>query len=440
MRLRVSPEGRFLVRDNGQPFFYLGDTAWQLFHRLTREEMERYLKDRAAKGFTVIQAVALAELDGLGTPNAYGDVALENNDPTRPNERYFQHVDFGVRKAAELGLHIGMLPTWGDKVNRKWGVGPEVFTPENAETYGRFLGARYRNAPIIWILGGDRPIEKPLHREIWRAMAAGLRAGDGGAHLITYHPMGGQSSADMLHEEPWLDFNMLQSGHSRRNTPNYEMIARDYARTPVKPCMDGEPCYEDHPVNWKEDDGYFEAWDVRKAAYWALFAGAHGHTYGAQPIWQMWAPPRQKVSFVRRTWQEALDLPGGSQVRFAKELLLSRPFLSRIPDQSLIAGDPGHGAEHIRATRDSRGKYAMVYLPVGQPVSVRTDLLGGRRLRAWWFDPRTGESRQAGTYEAKGVVGFVPPSSGEGQDWVLVLDDVAARFPAPGSVARRRAR
>ena len=176
-RLKVSDNRRFLVKADGKPFFYLGDTAWELFHRLTREDAERYLKDRAAKGFTVIQAVVLAEEDGLRVPNAYGHTPLFDNDPPQPNEDYFRHVDWVVNKAAELGLYVGMLPTWGDKWNKKWGVGPEIFSPENAAAYGEWLGRRYRNKPIIWILGGDRPVETDRQREILRAMARGLRRG-----------------------------------------------------------------------------------------------------------------------------------------------------------------------------------------------------------------------------------------------------------------------
>ena len=137
---------------DGRPFFYLGDTAWELFHRLNREEAERYLSNRVAKGFTVIQAVVLAELDGLHDPNPNGHTPLQDNDPQRPNETYFEHVDWIVRKANELGLVIGMLPTWGDKWNKKWGVGPEIFTPENAAAFGRWLGDRYRTHSILWIL------------------------------------------------------------------------------------------------------------------------------------------------------------------------------------------------------------------------------------------------------------------------------------------------
>jgi hypothetical protein len=185
--LKVSENKRFLVHEDGTPFFYLGDTAWELFHRLNREEADKYLANRAAKGFTVIQAVALAELDGLHTPNAYGYRPLIEDDPTRPDVKdgpendYWDQVDYVVKKAESLGLYIGLLPTWGDKWNKRWGIGPEVFTPENAEVYGRWLGRRYKDAPnLIWILGGDRPVENDTHRQIIRAMARGLAQGDGG--------------------------------------------------------------------------------------------------------------------------------------------------------------------------------------------------------------------------------------------------------------------
>ncbi len=434
--------GRYLVTDTGKPFLYLGDTAWELFHRLNREETELYLSDRAAKGFTVIQAVVLAEFDGLNAPNAYGHTPLQGNDPTQPNEEYFRHVDFVVDKAEELGLYLGMLPTWGDKVNKKWGRGPEIFTPENARVYGEFLGRRYRNKPIIWILGGDRPVENDRHLAIWRAMAEGLRAGDAGEHLITYHPMGGQSSSERLHGEEWLDFNMLQSGHHAKDVPNYDMIARDYAIKPVKPCMDGEPRYEDHPINWDPKDGWFDEHDVRKAAYWALLAGAHGHTYGCHDIWQMYDPSRhQPIAHARTPWKEALNLPGAAQMAHVKSLMLSRPMLLRVPDQSLLVSDAGTGGEHVRAARAADGSYAFIYLPVPRSVTVAVEKLSGKNLRAWWYDPRTGKALRIGELVRKGEHTFTPPANAEpSQDWVLVIDDVSKRFKEPGKPAGGRQR
>ena len=419
--LRVSDNRRFLVRSDGSPFMYLGDTAWELFHRLTREETELYLETRRQQGFTVIQAVVLAEFDGLDTPNAYGDRPLIDRDPRRLNEAYFAHVDWVVKAAERKGLFIGLLPTWGDKVFlERWGVGPVVFTsPAIARDYGRLVGQRYRGAPnLIWINGGDR--RAGTFEPIWDALAQGLREGDGGTHLITYHPGGGHSSSEWFHDRDWLDFNMLQSGHGARDAANYDLIARDYARTPVKPTLDGEPRYEDHPINWDPKNGWFDDADVRQAVYWSLFAGGFGVTYGCHDVWQMFAPGRQPISSARTEWRKALDLPGAWQMRHVRRLLESRPFLERVPDQTLIAGNPGAGADHVRATRGAR--YAFVYVPTGRPVEIRMDRMGGA-VRAAWFDPRTGTSTGLGTFNAQDTRRFTPPGTpGRGNDWVLVLD------------------
>jgi hypothetical protein len=128
--LRVSENQRFLVHDDGTPFFWLGDTAWELFHRLNREEADKYLENRAANGFTVIQAVALAELDGLITPNAYGHRPLLDNDPTQPdikdgpNNDYWDHVDYIVNRAGALGMYVGFLPDLGRQVEQEVGRRP----------------------------------------------------------------------------------------------------------------------------------------------------------------------------------------------------------------------------------------------------------------------------------------------------------------------------
>jgi hypothetical protein len=429
MGLRVSDNQRYLTYENGEPFFYLGDTAWELFHRLTREEADFYLETRAAQSFTVIQAVVLAEHE-YARPNPYGDLPLQANDPTQPNEAYFQHMDYIVDRAAALGLTIGMLPTWGDKWNQKWGQGPEIFTPANAHAFGVYLGQRYREKPIIWILGGDRPVDGEEHAAIIRAMAAGLKEGDGGRHLRTFHPPGGQTSSQYFHAEDWLDFNMYQTGHAR-NRDCYHLIAAEYALAPVKPCMDAEPGYEDHPNGFKVENGYLDAYDVRKAAYWDLFAGAHGHTYGCHDIWQFLDTDRfPPVTFARTPWREAIHLPGAAQMQWVRKLIQSRPFLSRIPDQSLILSEVGMDGDHVQATRSEDGEYAFVYFPSGKPVTVDLRLLSGSTIAASWSDPRTGEATAIGEFPQGQTEEFTPPVSGE--DWVLTLDDIAQEFGPPG--------
>jgi len=448
-RLKVSENRRFLVWEDGRPFFWLGDTAWELFHRLNREEADRYLRDRARKGFTVIQAVAIAELDGHRDPNPYGHLPLADLDPARPaiqegpNNDYWDHVDYIVNRANALGLVIGFLPTWGRYWHDKVHNDRPLFNPTNAEAYGEWLGHRYRDRGLVWILGGDRPIETDEHREIVRAMARGLRRGDGGSHLMTFHPPGGSGSSRWFHTDDWLDFNMRQNGHVAEHTGRYDSTRKDYDLTPTKPVLDGEPIYEDHPVSFNPTSlGHSIAADVRRPLYWDLFSGAFGHTYGHHSVWQMWQPPRTPINNPLMPWHEAIAQPGADQMRHARRLLESRPFLTRIPDDSILVTDrvptavPGAGRYRFVGTRDSEGSFAMVYAPVGRPFSVRMDAVKGERVKAWWFDPRTGRARAIGEFASEGVRRFVPPDPGEMVDWVLVLDDASRGFPPPGAAAR----
>jgi len=444
--IRVSDDHRSLVTESGRPFFWLGDTAWELFHRCTLEEAELYLENRRRKGFTVIQAVALAEFDGLHAPNPYGETPLIEDDPARPNDAYFRHVDAVIRAAAEKGLYVGLLPTWGDKVAGMWGVGPQIFDEANAFIYGRWLGERYRDqANVLWILGGDRPAIKPAGshgpdevdlRPIWRAMAAGIDAGTGGHPFKTYHPNGGVSSAEWLQDEPWLDMNMAQSGHGGGpDVPIWEWVTHDLALEPAKPVLDGEPNYEDHPVKpwpkWDPASGYYRDHDVRKQLYRSVFAGACGVTYGHHSLWQFYdLAKRELVNHADRSWQAALDRPGAWQAGYLPRLMLSRPYLTRIPDQTVLGYAPQGRHEHMRAQRDAEGRAVMVYTPIYQPVIVRMDALRGAVARAWWFNPRMGVASEIGTFPVQGVQTFIPPA--DGPDWVLVVDDDTQGFGAPG--------
>jgi hypothetical protein len=430
----VAEHGHALIREDGAPFFWLGDTAWELFHRLNREEATQYLQNRAEKRFTVIQAVVLAEFDGLRTPNVYGEIPLIDNDPMKPNEAYFAYVDEIVDMAAELGLYIGLLPTWGDKVMHMWGAGPHVFNPENAYVYGKFLGERYGpRSNILWVLGGDRPAIKGEEdaRPIWRAMARGIDEATGGNAFMTYHPMGGASSSTQLHDEEWLDMNMMQSGHgSGRDVAVWDMITADYEREPAKPTLDGEPNYEDHPVNpwptWDPANGYFRDHDVRKQCYRSVLAGGCGVTYGHHSIWQFYDPAkRELVNHADRSWQEALDRPGAQHMTHLRALFEARPPLNLVPAQELLLTPTGSGDQHVCAARARDGRYAIVYLPTSQTVSVQLDGIGSGEVHASWYDPRTGATTEGGTYRPFGEQAFAPPA--DGPDWVLILDAAGQR-------------
>jgi hypothetical protein len=447
-RLKVSDNQRFLVTEDGKPFFYLADTAWELFHRLNREEAVRYLDKRASQHYTAIQAVALAELDGITDPNAYGRLPLIDKDPARPavtpganpfNPReydYWDHVEYIVDQANARGIYIALLPAWG-----RWVVGGRneepILKPSNARAYGEFLGRRFGKKGIIWILGGDRTATG--FEETWRALAAGIAIGVAGkedydAVLMSFHPRGADTSSTWFHNDAWLDFNMLQTGHGlAESTASWARIAKDYALEPVKPVLDGEPLYEDHPLAFRSRDyGYSFDAHVRQRAYWDVFSGACGHTYGDHSVWQMYAPKRQGVNGPLFYWYEAIDRPGASQMQYVRALVESRPYLSRVPDQSLIA-DTLNGADHIVATRGDG--YAFVYSPQGRRFTVEMARFPAPRIQAWWVNPRTGASAAAGDFDDSGSRQFTCPAEGFGADWVLVLDDASRKFPPPGQVA-----
>lgn len=434
-QLQVSQNKRFLQTADGKPFFWLGDTAWELFHRLNRDEATMYLKNRADKGFTVIQAVVLAELDGLHDPNPYGELPLENDDPTKPREAYFQHVDFIVKKAAEFGIYIGMLPTWGDKVfKNRWGMGPEIFNVENARVYGKWIGNRYKNEKnIIWILGGDRNPRNDNDVAIWRSMAAGIEEAVGkDKALMTFHPQPNDiqdgGSAKWFHNDDWLDFNMFQTGHCRE-TNLWDRMDYAYNLKPTKPVLDGEPIYEDHPVCFNAKDlGTSSAYDIRKSAWLDVFSGSFGHTYGCHDIWQMYAPNRTPVNGPQRPWYVAIDLPGADQLKFLRKLIELRPMFDRIPDKSLITDGLG-ASDRIQATRGN--DYIFVYSAQGKKFTVNTNKISGNELIANWYNPRNGELKNIGKLPKKAQQEFMPPTTGYGHDWVLIIDDASKNYPLP---------
>lgn len=437
--LQVSANGRYLETCAGVPFFWLADTAWELLHRLNLEESELYLRTRAAQSFNVIQTVLLAEFSGVTTNNASGRTPLHMNedgqpDPARPDTdgpySYWDHVDAVLELTRSHGIYAALLPTWGDKFNLKWGKGPEIFTPENAYTYGRWLGERYGKHPqVIWVLGGDRALETKLHFDITASMVEGLKQG-GAVQLMTFHPPGCESSSRQFHDEPWLDFNMIQSGHGEREITNDRRVQQDYDREPAKPTLDAEPCYEDIPVGFRGELGYFDAADVRKAAYYALFSGAMGHTYGHHSIWSMYRggddliESNQQGDYFIMSWREALHRPGAAQMRHLRALLEQEMGRDLKPNLDLLHFNRT-GANRMAALQNRENAY--IYLPNGLYVDVVMRYIEGKQIRAAWFCPRTGERTEASSNAAvlnQGIERYTAPTSGRGNDWILILKGV----------------
>ena len=418
--LRVSSNGRYLINADGTPFFYMADTAWQVPAKLTREDVNYYLAQRAAQGFNVIQIVAL---DGTySAKNRYGQAPLLNDNPATPNSAYFDQIDYIVSKAASYGIYVAMVATWGKNVANP---NTRIFNATTAYSYGHFLGARYRDASnIIWINGGDYTVPDSTTANIWRALAEGLGNGDQGVHLMTFHPRGGQASRSYWANESWLDFDMLQSGHTR-DSAAYDLVTAEYIKNPLMPVIEGEANYEDIPVGAFQGNlsgPLLDAYDVRKKAYWETFAGAAGTAYGANEVFQFWSAGMSADMGAHLDWHDALNLPGATQMQFLKSLMQSRAYLTRIQDQTVITSANFTGTDRIQATRDSAGTFAMVYSASGKAFIVNMAKITGEQVNAAWYNPRTGQVIAIGKFANTGTRTFMPPTQGYGQDWVLALD------------------
>lgn len=445
-RLCVSSNGRYLVTEDGKPFFWLGDTAWRMIQKATltdqqQPSVEHYFAERRSQGFNVLQTVAAHDGKVI---NSADQSAFEDGDFTRPlvvkgqDNDYWDQCDAILDLAEEYGFYVALLPLWLNSIEKR---DPIVQEPSIAYQYGHFLGDRFRNrANVIWVLGGDpsyrkgRDVDQPERLALVRAMAKGIDDGaaardhfDGKADwsttLMTYHPKGGgHSSSEYLHAEPWLDFNMIQTT-TRFRFANYETVSSDYAKNPPKPTLDAEVAYEDSlSLNKKESrDRRTGAWEARRAAYWSVFAGGFGHTYGHRSFILWTLPGEHNKHGADFPWFVSLEAPGAKQMGYLRQLMESLPFLSRIPDQSLIDGDPGGGIDHARATRDAEGRYALVYLPTGRKIAIHMDKIGGSKANAWWFNPRDASRKPIGVFGTPGSRSFNPPTHGEGQDWVLMV-------------------
>lgn len=421
--LKVSESKRYIVTEDNKPFFWLGGTAWELIHRLTKEEIDLYLADRAKKGFTVIQTVILAELDGLNTPNAYGERPLINNDPEKLNPKYFELVDYVVKKSEELGLYVGLLPTWGDKFNKGWGAGPVIFNQKNAEIYGQKIAKRYvSNKNIIWILGGDRVPENQEQSDIIRSMAKGIRNVDT-VHLITYHPTGGNNAIDYFNED-WLDLDMFQSGHSRLSK-EYQYVLKTREKSPFKPTINGEARYENIEDRFweKEKFGWLDDGDVRVSAYWSILSGAAGYTYGCNDIWQMYDINRTPTLNARTDWKVSLNLPGAMHMGFMKQIIEKFDWQSMNYDPSLILNNNPENESYIVAAIGVDKDFILAYTPTGKSIKIDVSRLKADNVFSYWFNPRSGKIKYIGEYKEPSQVEYKPWAQGWGSDFLLIITD-----------------
>lgn len=470
-KLKISENRRRLIHQDGKPFIWLADTDWTIAQRLKWDDAEYLMQKRKSQGFTVLQIVALDPEQDREMRNPVGEKALINNNLDIPNEKYFEYLDWILDKAEEYGFYVLLLPVWGEiVVGHNWmgEFSEKIVTEENSYEYGKWIGNRFRDRKnIIWCLGGDR---QPIHlgvnyKKVWRNMAEGIAKGvldkdlkynekssEWEELLITYHPCHEAETGECstmsywTDDDAWISFIMIQSGHGV--TPkNYELVKAEYCREKHMPVFDGEPAYEKMPTTWPANpDDFHDEWIVRKRAYWSLFAGSFGHTYGHASVWCM-VSDKERDSWRKYSWFEALDHPGAWQIKILRDFLESRDLSKCIPAQEILIEQSKRSEdvidEHIQACIEANGKFACVYFPSGGEETINLTKLKADNLQMWWFNPRDGKC-----YSKENVISEKPiylpevlsgsafriatPTRGCKQDWVCIIENRDNNLTLPG--------
>lgn len=436
-QLRVSENQRFLQFENGQPFFWLGETAWLMPERLNRDEVVYYLKTCHEAEYNMVQvqvlnAVPSFNIYGIPSHDKQGNLLVtQHSSPIIYS--YWDHLDYIIDVAAQNDIYVGMVCIWGGLVKSG------KLSVEQAKTYGTFLAERYKNRPnIIWMMGGD--IQGNIKPEVWETLATTIKSIDK-HHLMTYHPRGRHTSAQWWSKAEWIDFHTFQSGHRRygqrmgnKNYPipdnteenNWMYVDSTWAYQPIRPVLDDEPIYEEIPQGLHDAfEPLWQACDVRRYAYWSVFAGSCGHTYGHNAIMQFYREGYAPAYHCQKPWTEALHDSGFNQMKYLKYLMLSFPYFERIPDQSIVV-DNGTQYERLAATRGN--DYLLVYNYTCRDMKIDLRRIAGEKKKVWWMNASTGALKWLGEYDNK-VLTFRPQKMGTDiEDGVLIAIDASKTY------------
>jgi hypothetical protein len=422
--LTLSSSRTHLLRD-GRPFFWLADTAWNGICKATPDEWRAYLQTRAAQGFTAIQFVCTHwrayDEEPAFTLGRRGR-ALAGPSGLRMNEDFYARRDPLVQMIRDHGLIPAPVLLWAC-TPRDPG---QYLSEADAITVARYLVDRWGGDDTAYLLGGDgdyRGDKAPRWQRIGRAVfpqnarGAGVPPAHTTSPLVTMHPGGQMWVTEEFRHEPWFGFHGYQSGHGDSDDHLRWLLngppVPPWQADPVHPLINLEPNYETH-ISYHSQRRFTDH-DVRRAAYWSLLlAPTAGVTYGNNSIWWWAREPGVPMDHANigmvEPWHAGLDLPG------VRSMAILRRFFDQIawwtlrpaPDLLTDQPDAADPARHIALAANADRTLAVAYLPCGGTLNLSAELAD---LNRQWFDPRTGEFRDAAALTAP-----------DERDWVLLLN------------------
>ena len=418
--LQISENNRYLTDQNGTPFFWSGDAAWSLIAQLSNEDAVYYLEDRKAKGFTIVMVNLIEHAFSTNPPkNYYGNAPFTGKTFTTPNEAYFQHADYVIDEAAKRGIVVLLFPLYLGYQCGDQGWCQEVNNASQADmqSWGEYVGGRYKGYDnIIWSIGGDTS-PSPVKSKVL-ACVNGILSQDS-IHLFTAHNQPESYAVSPWSGESWLTINNV---YTYTNTL-YQQCKTAYSNSPVKPFFMIESAYENEHGSTGQQ--------LRSQAYWPVLSGGMGYFFGNCPIWHFGS----SSNWCGLTnWKNQLSATGSTSMMYVQKLFVSRAWHLLVPDFDHSVLTSGYGSwgnsNYVTAALTDNKNTMIAYLPSSRPVTVDMGSFSGTQATCWWYDPSDGNTVEIGTFTTSGSRNFTPPSSG---DWILVIDDAALGFEAPGT-------
>ena len=415
-KLRVAKSGTYLQHADGTPFFFLADTAWTGPALSKAEEWKSYLADRKKKGFTAIQFNCVSPWRTAPTDRAGRTSYSIKDGKLIPNEAFFEQLDARLKAINEAGLLAVPVLAWAHKKGDSGFDLPE----EQIITLVRFEVERYKDATCLFILAGDARYTGAEAAK-WKRIGRAVFQNHPGL-LVTTHPTGMNFPWKEWADEKWLTVFGYQSGHGDdANTVKWihSGPVAEYGKKSefTRPVINLEPPYEGH-LGYQSRKPH-PAYNVRRAVYQSLLAApVAGFTYGGHGVWS-WntkagaEPTDHKGTGPARTWNEALELPGATQMGYVRQFVESLPWTDLRPAPSLVAQESGKDdpTRFVSSAQTEDNKLFVYYFPAGATATVRLHVSDPKAVR--WFNPRTGKSD-----DKKPRALFVPPDE---EDWLMVV-------------------
>ena len=419
-----------------KPVFMNGEAAWSAIVQLNDSDAEKYLSDRASRGFNIVEVNLLEHAWANNCSScSYGCADIKGDCPFReaafstPNEAYFQQADSFLRLASQHGVTV-LLDLFDLQATVSAGWGAEVQSASDATmtNWGAYVGHRYRQFDnVIYLMGTDvdpRTTKPPLTRKL-AEMAMALHSADPN-HLISAKNGGGESSLDVFSGSPWLGISEMYGAS------NVAKLNHEYTRSDFIPFFMDEDTYENEHSS--------TPLLVRTRQYWSSLSGAYlGSFLGNSPIWCFNEthpivgdiPCRNDL-----TWQSQLGSIGSVGQMWYGKLMRSREHWKMVPDikHTVVTAGYGSGATLTVTARTRDGQTIISYIPNGNATTLTVDMSKitskTRTAKCWWFNPSDGATKLIGSFANSGLRHFTPP---DGNDWVLIIDDKNANLPPPGT-------